>query len=55
MSDDGIKVFLTRRLPQAAMEIVEKIANVEVWEEDRAIPREILEEKIAEIDGLTAC
>ena len=34
------------------MKIVETIANVEVWEVDRAVPREILEEKIAEIDGL---
>ncbi len=52
MRGDGIKVFVTRRLPEVAMKIVERVANVEVWEEDRAVPREILEEKITEIDGL---
>ena len=34
------------------MMIVERVADVEVWEEDRAVPRKLLEEKIVEIDGL---
>ncbi len=34
------------------MTIVERVADVEVWEEDRAVPRKLLEEKIVEIDGL---
>ena len=34
------------------MEIVRTAAEVEVWSEDRPVPRELLIEKIAKIDGL---
>ena len=47
-----MKVFVTRRLPDAAMKIAREAAEVSVWEEDRPIPRESLMENIRDADGL---
>lgn len=46
------RVYITRELPAQAMEIVRAAAEVEVWSEDRPVPRELLIEKIGNIDGL---
>ena len=47
-----MRVYLTREIPSAALEIVRKAADCEVWEEDRPIPRDILESKLEGLDGL---
>lgn len=46
-------VYITRRIPQSALEKISEVCNVEMWEEeDIPVPRAVLEEKIEEIDGL---
>ena len=47
------KVYVTRQLFDEAIEILEEKADVEVYEGvDDAIPRELLLDKVADIDGL---
>ncbi|TRO54173.1 D-glycerate dehydrogenase [Candidatus Bathyarchaeota archaeon] len=47
------KVYVTRRLFSEAIEILEKEAQVEIFEsEDDPIPRELLLKKVKDIDGL---
>ena len=47
------KVFITRKIPSSAWEQIRQACDVEMWEqEDTPVPREILEEKIVDVDGL---
>ncbi|WP_102275514.1 2-hydroxyacid dehydrogenase [Cytobacillus massiliigabonensis] len=47
------KIFITRKIPVPIIDQLEKSCEVSIWEhEDTPVPREILEEKITEIDGL---
>lgn len=46
------KVFITRKLPGPAEEIIAGVATYEVFEEDRAIPRPVLLQKVKGKDGL---
>jgi len=47
------KVYITRRIPEEALRLIQEHSQVDCWdEEDRPVPREVLEEKIREIDGL---
>ena len=46
------KVYVTRRLPEEAMHLISAVADVEVWMEERPVPREELAAKVAEADGL---
>lgn len=48
------RVYVTRRLPDAAMELLEAALELEVWEEERPVPRETLLKGVAEADGLLA-
>ena len=47
-----MKAFVTRMLPDEAMQIVRAAANVDVWPEDCPPPRDTLLEKAAAVDGL---
>ena len=47
-----MRVYVTRRLPHSAVEIIRRAAEIEVWGEDRPVPRETLLEKIEQADGL---
>ncbi|HZP80145.1 MAG TPA: D-glycerate dehydrogenase [Chthonomonadaceae bacterium] len=47
-----MKALVTRQIPEEALQIVRAAAEMEVWPEDRPIPREILLEKVADADGL---
>lgn len=51
MLESGFKVFVTRRLP-IALDDLEQIASVEVWQERQPPPYEVLLDKIGSIDGL---
>lgn len=51
MLESGFKVFVTRRLP-IALDDLEQIALVEVWQERQPPPYEVLLDKIGSIDGL---
>jgi len=47
------KVFISRRLPEAAMAIAESACEVSLWDdEERPIPREALLRGVAEAEGL---
>jgi len=46
------EVYITRKLPGPAEEILARVANYEVFQEDRAIPRSVLLEKVKGKDGL---
>lgn len=47
-----MKVFVTRALPEEALRIVRESAEVEVWPEEMPPPREMLLQKVADVDGL---
>ncbi len=46
------RIYVTRRLPEVAMRILEQAGAVKVWTEDLPPPREVLEAEIAEVEGL---
>ncbi len=46
------RVLITRRIPEAGLQAVQAFAEVEVWEGDGPIPRDVLCEKIMSIEGL---
>jgi glyoxylate reductase len=45
-------VFVTRKIPQAALEKLSQHALVEVWPEESAPPYDVLLEKASQVDGL---
>lgn len=46
-------VYITRRIPDSTLEKISEVCQVEMWEEeDVPVPRDVLEEKIENIDGL---
>lgn len=47
-----MRVLVTRRIPEEALEIVRSVAEMEVWEEDFPIPPATLRERITGLDGL---
>ncbi len=47
-----MRVFVTRRLPEEALRIVQVMAEMEVWPEEEPPPRDVLMEKVAEAEGL---
>jgi glyoxylate reductase len=47
-----MKVFVTRAIAEKALATVRQAADTEVWPEDRAIPREVLLEKVRGMAGL---
>jgi glyoxylate reductase len=46
------RVFVTREVAPEAIEMLRARAEVKVWEEDRAIPRDVLLREVAGVDGL---
>ena len=46
------KVFITRRIPENGIELLREHFKVEVWPEEREIPREVLLEKVRDADAL---
>jgi len=47
-----MKVFVTRVLPDAGMEKIRAFAETDVWPEDGPPPREVLLERVRDVDGL---
>lgn len=45
-------ILVTRVLPDEGMEILDKIAELDVWEEDRPMPRKAILERIKGKDGI---
>lgn len=48
------RVYITRRIPQAALDIIEASCDYEIWDSDQPVPPEVLSEKIRNADGLFA-
>ena len=47
------KVFITRRIPEEAFQIVAEHCEIDIWdEEERPVPRGVLVEAVSSIDGL---
>lgn len=46
------RVFVTRKIPEEGLKLLEGKVELEVWEEDRAIPREVLLEKVKGVDAI---
>jgi glyoxylate reductase len=47
-----MRVFVTRRLPEQALEIVRAVADVDLWDDDNPPPRSAMEERIANAAGV---
>lgn len=53
--DDGRpRIFVTRHLPQPALDLLAEHTQMEVWPGELPPPREVLLEKVVDIDGLLA-
>ena len=48
------KVFITRAIPENGIERLRKHFEVEVWENEGEIPREVLLEKVRDVDALVS-
>jgi len=46
------KVLVTRRIPEAGLALIREKCDLEIYEEDRVIPRQLLLEKIPPVQGL---
>ncbi len=46
------RVYVTRRLPQTALDIIGRACEYEIWDSDLPVPPDTLAEKVKEVDGL---
>lgn len=46
------KVFITRQIPENGIKMIEEFYEIEVWEDPKAPPREVLLKKVREADAL---
>lgn len=46
------KVFVTRRLPQPAMDRIAEVCDADVWEEEMPPPREVILDRVRGCDGI---
>jgi lactate dehydrogenase-like 2-hydroxyacid dehydrogenase len=46
------KVYVTRKVPQAGIDLLRESCEVEVWEGELPVPREVLLEKVRDTEGL---
>jgi glyoxylate reductase len=46
------RVYVTRRVPDAGLTMVLKACEAEVWEDELPVPREVLLEKVRDVEGL---
>ncbi|ASJ01881.1 D-glycerate dehydrogenase [Thermococcus profundus] len=46
------KVFITRRIPDNGIKMLREHFEVEIWEDEHEIPREVLLEKVRNVDAL---
>lgn len=52
MIESRPKIFITRRIPQAAVDMLQATCEVRHWNDDAPIPREDLMAHVVDIDGL---
>lgn len=46
------KVYVTRRVPEASVELLRSVAEVRQWDSDDVVPRSVLLQEVADCDGL---
>lgn len=46
------KVYVTRRIPEAALQILRPVCEIRQWDNDDPVPRSILREEVSRVDGL---
>ena len=46
------RVLLTRQIPESAFSVVRECADIDVWQENVPIPRDVFLEKVRDIEGL---
>ena len=46
------KVYVTRRVPNSGLELLQKKCDVKIWNRDDEVPRHTLLEDVAGIDGI---
>ncbi|MDF2962099.1 MAG: ghrB 1 [Paenibacillus sp.] len=47
------KIYITRKLPDEALQVIKKHCEVSIWdEEDIPVPREVLQEELKDADGV---
>jgi len=46
------RVFVTRKIADEGLELLQGKVDLEIWEEDRVIPREVLLEKVKGVDAI---
>ena len=46
------KVFVARKMAQEALDTIAKATEMELWEDELPPPRDVLQKKVADIDGL---
>ncbi|HHV62303.1 MAG TPA: D-glycerate dehydrogenase [Firmicutes bacterium] len=46
------KVYVTRRIPEAGLDIVREVADVKVWDGELPPPREVILQEIRDVDGI---
>ena len=52
MKNSDKKVLVTRQIPEAGLSILRNSCDLDIYPQDRAIPRQILLDKIPHVDGL---
>ena len=48
----GLKAFITRELPEAALQIVRRVVEMDVWPDEMPPSREALQAKVGDAEGL---
>lgn len=46
------KVLVTRRVPESGVQKLRAVADVDLWDDDQPIPRDVLLQKVHDIDGI---
>lgn len=46
------RVLLTRQIPESAFSVVRECADIDIWQENVPIPRDVFLEKVRDIEGL---
>ncbi|MEJ2635459.1 MAG: D-glycerate dehydrogenase [Calditrichia bacterium] len=52
MSEKKHKIFITRAIPRAGIDILKDVCRIDVYPENQGIPRRQLKEKVADAEGL---
>ena len=52
MKNSLYKVLVTRQIPEAGLSMLRNDCDLDIYQQDQAIPRQLLLEKISQVDGL---